>query len=95
MKNVVSNYSGYVCVSIYMHYQQAAQQSVCSSSMFSVFSEAVSLAGRLAIANEKQEESERYTDTEKDRKKERCKRDKEKKKMSATHWHSFGEKQSL
>jgi len=56
-------------VRAYMHYQQAAQQSVCSSSMFSVFSEAVSLAGRLAIANEKQEESERYTETEKHRKK--------------------------
>lgn len=56
----VSNYNGYV-----YYYQQAAQQSVCSSSMFSVFTEAVSLAGRLAIACEKQEESERYT--EKDR----------------------------
>lgn len=50
---------------VYMHYQQAAQQSVCSSSMFSVFSEPVSLAGRLAIASEKQEERERYTETEK------------------------------
>lgn len=33
-----------------MYYQQAAQQSVCSSSIFSVVSEPVSLAGRLAIA---------------------------------------------
>ncbi len=52
----------YVCV---YYYQQAAQQSVCSSSMFSVFTEAVSLAGRLAIACEESEKSER--DTEKDR----------------------------
>lgn len=55
---------GTACMCAYMHYQQAAQQSVCSSSMFSVFSEPVSLAGRLAIASEKQEERERYTETE-------------------------------
>lgn len=65
----------YVCV---YYYQQAAQQSVCSSSMFSVFTEAVSLAGRLAIASEKQEESKIYTETGKDSKKDRYKRDKEK-----------------
>lgn len=57
----VCNYNEYVCMYAY-YYQQAAQQSVCSSSMFSVFTEAVSLAGRLAIACEKQEESERYTE---------------------------------
>lgn len=36
------------CVCVCLCYQQAWQQLVCSSSMFSVFSDAVSLAGRLA-----------------------------------------------
>lgn len=67
----------YVCVYLY---QQAAQQSVCSSSMFSVLTEAVSLAGRLAKASENRKRAKYTQRQERTAKKERYKRDKEKEK---------------